>query len=75
LTGGARWPTNEPIKIAETIQIEEKVVFLHTAVQNKGLSSTAEVARTGGRRNKKSIDICHIVILFKDQILELAFQY
>ena len=52
---GRKWLTNEPIKIAETIQIEEKVVFLHTAVQNKGLSSTAEVARTGGRRNKKDL--------------------
>ena len=65
MTGGARWPTNEPIKIAETIQIEEKVVFLHTAVQNKGLSSTAEVTKTGGRRAKKSIDNYHIVIYLR----------
>jgi hypothetical protein len=34
------------VKIAETTQIEEKVVLLHTMAQKKGLSSTGEVTRT-----------------------------
>jgi len=40
------------VRIAETIQIEEKVVALHTMVQKKGLSNTGEVTKTGGKKTK-----------------------
>ena len=56
LTGGARWPTNEGVKTAESIKMEEKVTTLHTEVQRKEAPDTEEVTKTGGRRTKKSID-------------------
>jgi hypothetical protein len=60
--GVIRWQTAEVVRIVETIQIEEKVVPLHIMVQRTGVSSTGEVAKTGGRRTKKSVDNNHIVI-------------
>ena len=47
--GGIRWQTSEPIKIAERRLIEDKVTILHTMAQSKGLSSTGEVTKTGGK--------------------------
>ena len=44
--------TNEMVKIAGSIKIEEKVLFLHTVAQNKGVSSIGEVTKTEGRRTK-----------------------
>jgi hypothetical protein len=54
--GVIRWKTDEVVRIVETIQIEEKVVPLHTAVQRTGVQDIGEVAKTGGRRNKKRVD-------------------
>jgi len=58
--GVIRWLTNEPAKIAGTIQIEGKVTTLHTVVQNKGVLNTGEVTRAGGRRDKKGFPKCRI---------------
>ena len=51
-----RSPTNEAVKIAESIQIEEKVTILHTVVQRTEAQDTAEVTRTGEIRTKINID-------------------
>jgi hypothetical protein len=44
--------TAEAVGTAESVQIEEKVVHLHTVVRKKGLSSTGEVIKIGGVRRK-----------------------
>jgi hypothetical protein len=45
--------TNEKVKIAGSIQIEEKVVLLHALNQKKGVSGTEEVTKIGGRIKNK----------------------
>jgi len=47
-----KWLTKEAAKTAESIQIEEAVMILHTAAQNKGESSTAGAKKTEGKRTK-----------------------
>jgi hypothetical protein len=42
----------EAVRTAESVQIEEKVVYLHIVVRKKGLSSTGEVTKRGGVRRK-----------------------
>jgi hypothetical protein len=44
---------NELGRIAESIQIEEKVVLLHALNQKKGVSGTGEVTKIGGRKKQK----------------------
>jgi hypothetical protein len=44
--------TEEAQKAAKKVLIEEAVMILHTAVQNNGGSSTAEAAKTEGKKTK-----------------------
>jgi hypothetical protein len=50
--GGIRWLNNEAVRIAESIQTEEKVAILHTGVQNKGVLNSGEMTKTGGKKTK-----------------------
>ena len=49
--------TNEVARIAGSIEIEEKEVFLQTVAQNRGVSSIGEVTKTEGRRINKGSKI------------------
>ena len=45
--------TNEKVKIAGSIQIEEKAVLLHALNQKEGVLGTGEVTQIGGRKKNK----------------------
>ena len=47
-----KWLINEEIKIEESIPIEGNVALPYTLVQKKGVLSTGELTKKGGRRIK-----------------------